>query len=56
MNAGHDRVDYPLTTGQIVERVNATLAGGDAEQIEALRRELAGYNRLGVDLGEWLRR
>lgn len=52
LNAAHPAVDYPLTTQQIVARVNAALAGGSDAQIEALKNELDGYNNLGANLDQ----
>jgi hypothetical protein len=52
LNAGHTGVDYPLTTDQIVSKVNAALASGSASQIESLKNELDGYNNLGANLDQ----
>ena len=50
LNATHPEIAYPLSVREIIERVNAALASGNARQIEALQDLLRGYNELGSDL------
>ncbi|MWV10725.1 hypothetical protein F3I62_01350 [Pseudomonas sp. R-28-1W-6] len=50
LNAGHDDVDFPLSTAEVISQVNAALATKDRGTILALASTLDGYNNLGCDL------
>jgi hypothetical protein len=41
-------VDYPLTTGQIIDMVNAAIASHDKDTIESLKDTLDEFNNLGA--------
>lgn len=63
LNAAHDEgqiamlmepcVNYPLSTDEIVDIVNAALADGSTGAINDLKDVLAGYNELGADLDQF---
>jgi hypothetical protein len=48
LSATHPRIAYPLTARQVIDQVNAALAGS-ATQIDALKNTLDGHNNLGSD-------
>ncbi|HVK13697.1 MAG TPA: hypothetical protein VM597_33430, partial [Gemmataceae bacterium] len=52
LNATHPRIAYQLTARQVIDQVNAVLAGGNAAHIANLRSTLNGYNSLGSDLDQ----
>jgi hypothetical protein len=45
LNAGS--IDYPLTTGQIIDMVNEAIASADKDTIESLKDTLDEFNNLG---------
>jgi hypothetical protein len=50
LNAAHPDVDYPLTTAEVINAVNAALATNNRNTILRLARTLDGYNNLGCPL------
>lgn len=44
LNAAHPDVNYPLSTEEVIEKVNYAITNGG---VEALKNELQGYNSLG---------
>jgi hypothetical protein len=43
-------VNYPLTTQEVIDQVNAALASGDRKTILALAKQLDTYNNLGAPI------
>jgi hypothetical protein len=50
LNSAQPSVDYPLTTAEVIARVNAALASGDRKTLLLLARELDTFNNLGCPL------
>ena len=50
LNAAHPDIDYPLTTGEVINSVNSALAGNDRATILSLADQLDNYNNLGCNL------
>lgn len=51
LNAEHPKINYPLTSQEIINEVNDALDSGDADIILELEATLDEYNNLGADLG-----
>jgi hypothetical protein len=52
LNASHPDIDYGKSAADVVAAVNAALAAGDADGIEALKDELDGLNNEGCSLDQ----
>lgn len=50
LNAQHEDINYPLTTMEVIDEVNAALATGDRDEILALAEQLDEFNNLGCPL------
>jgi hypothetical protein len=50
LNSAHPDVDYPLTTQEVIDAVNAALASGDRGAMIDLAGQLDKYNNLGCPL------
>ena len=50
LNAASPAVDYDFTEQEIIDAVNAAVAGGDATVIEDLKNDLDAANNLGSDI------
>jgi hypothetical protein len=50
LNAASPDIDYPFTVTEIVNAVNAAIAGNDPAVIEALKNDLDDANNLGSDI------
>jgi hypothetical protein len=50
LNSAHPGVDYPLTTGEVISRVNQALASGSRSAMLELASELDDLNNLGCPL------
>ncbi len=51
LNAASPEVDYALTLEQVIEQVNAAIAGGDRNAMLTLAAQLDVYNNYGCPLG-----
>ena len=47
LNAAHPEVNFPLTVGQLIEKVNAALASGDRQEMLELKDDLDTLNNAG---------
>jgi hypothetical protein len=50
LNSAQPNVDYPVTTAEVIDAVNAALASGDRTTIIDLAGKLDKYNNLGCPL------
>jgi hypothetical protein len=48
LNAAQPGVDYPLTTGEVVDMVNQAIASGNKSTIESLKDTLETFNNRGA--------
>jgi hypothetical protein len=50
LNSAQPNVDYPVTTAEVINSVNAALASGDRDTMLDLAGKLDKYNNLGCPL------
>ena len=50
LNSAHPDIDYPMTTNEVIQAVNAALASNDRATMLALASQLDANNNLGCTL------